>query len=381
MTQTILWPGTTVIGAGTLSQLPDQANTLGVSHLFALIDPGVPGLREKIEAAAGDLTLTISTGVVPNPDVASTDQVAAEYLASGPDCILGVGGGSALDMAKGIRILAGSPAGVSVGEYLGTRGNKRRPNPRLDEMPPMIAIPTTSGTGSEVTPWGVVTDHETKQKSGIGTNLIPNIAILDPKLTLTMPAKLTAATGMDALSHLIEAYVSTNTNPTLDPLILHGIGLIGRYLPIAVAEPNNLEAREAMLEASMLGGVALSSNWLGACHSLAHQLSTFADMHHGLSCAIMLPPQMRWSVPHAVERYAAIAIALADEQATAEDAPDLVHQLNVDLGLPTTLSACGVTADQIPTLAEYAYKDLNWWTNPIRPSGAADMAAIYEIVL
>lgn len=380
MTQTILWPGTTLIGADTLSQLQAQAAALGVSHLFALIDPGVPGLREKIETAADGLTLTISTDVVSNPDAASTDSVAAAYQASGADCILGVGGGSALDMAKGIRILAGSPAGVSVAEYLSVLGDKRRPNPRLDEMPPMIAIPTTSGTGSEVTPWGVVTDEATKQKAGIGTNLIPNVAILDPVLTLSLPAHLTAATGMDALSHLVEAYVSTNTNRTLDPLILRGIDLIGRYLRTAVAEPDSIEARTAMLEASMLGGVALSSNWLGACHSLAHQLSTFADMHHGLACALMLPPQMRWSVPHARDRYAEVAVALSDEAATADDAPDLVHQLNVDIGLPTTLSACGVTADLLPTLAEYAYKDLNWWTNPIQPSGAADMADRKSVV-
>ena len=147
----------------------------------------------------------------------------------------------------------------------------------------MFAIPTTAGTGSEVTPWGVITNHASHQKAGIGgVNLLPTVALVDPELTLDLPPFLTAATGMDALSHLVEAYVSTNRNPILDALILRGIRLVGQSLPSAVHEPHNRPARSNVMEASMLGGIALSSNWLGACHSLAHQLSTFADMHHGV---------------------------------------------------------------------------------------------------
>lgn len=378
--QTILWPGITLFGDGALAQLPAQIEALGVTHLFALIDGGVPNLADAVMQAAGDATLTVYDTIVPNPDAAAVDAAGAAFKASGADAILAAGGGSALDTAKGVRLLAASPDGVSVAAYLSTLGDQRRPNPRLSDMPPMIAIPTTSGTGSEVTPWGVVTDHTTQQKAGVGTNLIPEVAILDPQLTLTLPSHLTAATGMDALSHLIEAYVSTNAQPMLDPLILRGIDLIGRYLRVAVAEPSNLEARSALLEASMLGGVALSSNWLGACHSLAHQLSTFADMHHGLACAIMLPPQMAWSVPHAEARYAEVAFALADENASAQDAPKLVDQLNRDIGLPTRLSACGVTAEQLPTLAAFSFKDLNWWTNPIQPTSSAEMLTLYEAV-
>lgn len=369
--QTILWPGVTIFGAGALAHLAEQVGELGKKHLFVLIDPGVGRISADITSALNGTNIQTTTfdDVIGNPDAKHVDAAYAAYQACGADCIVGVGGGSALDMAKGVRILAGSPDGVSVAAYLSTLGDQRRPNPKLSEMPPMIAIPTTSGTGSEVTPWGVVTDKKTQQKAGIGTNLIPNVALLDPHLTVSLPAHLTAATGMDALSHLIEAYVSTNAQKLLDPLILQGIALIGQHLRTAVAEPENLEARAAMLEASMLGGVALSSNWLGAAHSLAHQLSTFCDIHHGLACSLMLPPQMRFSHDYAAERYAEVAYALAGEQ-DGTKAGDLVEQLAKDINLPIRLSDCGVQEEQIGTLAEFAFKDLNWWTNPIQPTEA-----------
>ncbi len=367
--QTILWPGTTIFGVGALAHLADQVGVLDKTHLFVLIDPGVRDISADITSALARTAIQITyfDDVIGNPDAKHVDAAYAAYRACGADCIVGVGGGSALDMAKGVRILAGSPDGVSVAEYLSTLGENRRPNPSLAAMPPMIAVPTTSGTGSEVTPWGVVTDKETQQKAGIGTNLIPNVALLDPQLTVSLPSHLTAATGMDALSHLIEAYVSTNAQKTLDPLILQGIALIGQHLRTAVAEADNLGARAAMLEASMLGGVALSSNWLGAAHSLAHQLSTFCDIHHGLACSLMLPPQMRFSHDWAAERYAEVAFALAGER-DGTKAGDLVEALAADIGLPTRLSACGVQEDQIETLAAFAFKDLNWWTNPIQPT-------------
>lgn len=376
--QTIVWPGVTIFGENAVAQLGTQVQTLAKSHIFVLIDPGVRSISDLLDAAIADMTIqaTYFDDVVGNPDAAHVDAAYAAYRDCGADCIVGVGGGSALDMAKGVKILAGSPEGVSVAEYLSTLKEKRRPNPAFHEMPPMVAIPTTSGTGSEVTPWGVVTDKEAQQKAGVGTNLIPDVALLDPHLTVSLPPHLTAATGMDALSHLIEAYVSTNAQKMLDPLILQGIKLIGENLRTAVGEPNNIAAREAMLEASMLGGVALSSNWLGAAHSLAHQLSTFCDIHHGLACSLMLPPQMRWSHSGAPERYADVAYALTGETGIA--AAYAVEQLAKDINLPIRLSDCGVTADQIDTLSEFAFIDLNWWTNPIQPESAADLKVLYE---
>ncbi|MCB0034233.1 MAG: iron-containing alcohol dehydrogenase, partial [Anaerolineales bacterium] len=370
-------------GFGTANQTVAQAQSVGATHLFVMVDPGVLSLLDAVTDSlqASGIAYTVYDKIIGNPDVAHTDAAAAAFRASGADTLLGIGGGSALDMAKGVRVLAGAPEDASSADFMSTNPNGR-PTPPTHKLPPMIAMPTTAGTGSEVTPWGVVTDHKTQQKTGIGgVNVIPTIAIIDPELTYGLPPFLTAATGMDALSHLIEAYVSTNRNPILDSLILRGIRLISQHLRTAVAEPHHSEARMAMMEAAMLGGIAISSNWLGACHSLAHQLSTFADMHHGLACAIMLPPQMRFTSPHpqAIERYADIAHALDPDEVDAEVAADLVDELIADIGLPLRLSEAGVQEGLIGTMAEYAMKDLNWTTNP-RPTTAEDMEAMYRAV-
>jgi alcohol dehydrogenase len=199
---------------------------------------------------------------------------------------------------------------------------------------------------------------------------------------MTLPAHLTAATGMDALSHLIEAYVSTNHNPVLDPMILYGIELAGRSLRTAVARGDNRQARSDMLQASMIGGIAISSKWLGACHSLAHPLSSLADVHHGLACGIMLPHQMAYSLPGALERYADVAAALGyagkgSLRKRAKGAVTAVRDLMTDIGLPTTLCDADVDETLIPALAKAAYVDLNWWTNP-RTVSEAVMADLYR---
>lgn len=376
------WPGRVVLGAGAAAHTGAQAHSLGIRHAFVVLDPGIRPLLDAIgqSLTAAGVAYTVFDKVIGNPDVAHTDAAAVAYRASGADGIIGLGGGSALDMAKGVRMLAGVAAEHSSAAYMSTRAD-RLPTPPTHTLPPLIAIPTTAGTGSEVTPWGVVTDHDTQQKAGIGgVNLIPSVAICDPQLTVGLPPFLTAATGMDALSHLIEAYVSTNVNPLLDSLILRGIRLVAEHLPTAVARPTHLPARHALMEAALLGGIAISSNWLGGCHSLAHQLSTFANVHHGLACAMMLPPHMRFSASAAEARYVDIASALQPVAQGTAEAAELVHQLNITLGLPTQLSAVGVTADLIPPMAAHAIRDLNWTTNP-RPMTEADMAALYQAVL
>jgi alcohol dehydrogenase class IV len=230
----------------------------------------------------------------------------------------------------------------------------------------------------------VITDPAEKFKFGVGgPRSVPDLALVDPDLMRSMPAFLSAATGMDALSHCIEAFVSTNQHPILDPLILHGIALIARNLPIAVARGDNGEARQAMAQAALIGGMAISSKWLGACHSLAHQLSGFANVQHGLANSIMLPHQMRYSLPGAIEQYAAVAAALGVPQVgstrqRAEAAADAVAQLAQDVGLPARLRDVGVDEALIPEMARYAYTvDLNWWTNPRTVSEAA-LAGIYR---
>lgn len=387
---TYLWPGNTRFGFGAVALAGQEAQRLGASHAFILTDPGVhaAGLVEPVVASlsAAGIAHTLYTHCPPNPDVASVDAAAADFRACGADLVIGLGGGSPMDAGKAVRELAGGPPGASIAEYALLLRDKARPVPAVGDMPPMIGIPTTAGTGAEVTPWGLITDLDNMQKKGIGgPNLIPTAALIDPELTLGLPARLTAATGMDALSHCIEAYVSTNTGPVaLDPLILYGIDLLARFLPVAVHQPADHEARENVMLGALIGGIAISSRWLGAAHSLAHQLSTFADVHHGLACSLMLPCQMEFSLPGALDRYARVAGALDPALGTAgtthqraENAVAAVRRLVADVGLPTRLRDVGVAEAIIPEMTRHAYIDLNWTTNP-RPVTPDDLEAMFR---
>ena len=384
-----LMPGNVRFGFGAVRLAGQEATRLGAAHAFIITDPGVvaAGLTEAVVAAlsAAGIAHTLYAHCPPNPDIDSVDAATAAFRAAGADLLVGLGGGSPLDGAKATRAAAGGPPEASIAEYALALRSKARPVPLVRDMPPMIAIPTTAGTGAEVTPWAILTDVSNMQKKSIGgANLIPSVALIDPELTVGLPPRLTAATGMDALSHCIEAYVSTNTAPSaIDPMILHGIRLIARHLPAAVAHPGDHEAREAVMLGAMIGGIAISSRWLGAAHALAHQLSTFANVHHGLACSLMLPHQMAFSLPAAVERYGRIAaaldpslVAITDHQA-AEYAVEGVCRLVEAVGLPTRLRDVGVTEAMIPELTKHARVDLNWATNP-RPVSEEDLAEMYR---
>jgi alcohol dehydrogenase class IV len=386
---TYLWPGQTHFGFGAVDLLGREGQSLSARRVFILADPGViaANLLAPITASleAAKLPYVIYDRVEANPSIASVDAAAAAFRESGADLLVGVGGGSSLDTAKAVKLLAGGPAKASIWEYALMLGEERRPYPRSTQMPPYIAIPTTAGTGAEVTPWAVITHPEKQLKFGIGNHLtIPNTALVDPQLTLTLSPRLTAATGMDALAHLIEAYVSTNHNPILDPMILYGIELIGRNVRTTVTNGSDRAARQAMLQASLIGGIAISSKWLGACHSLAHPLSSLAHLHHGLACAMMLPHQMAYSLSGAPEKYAAVGRALdsahapdGDIDQQAQHAVEAVQALSADLGLPARLREVDVTEAMLPQLARAAYADLNWGTNP-RSVSEAVMEQLYR---
>jgi alcohol dehydrogenase len=368
-----IWPGQVHMGFGAARRVGAEARAEGARHVFIIADPGVvaAGLLEPAleSLRAAEVGYDVHDQVVPNPDTASVDAAAAAFRTSGAELIVGIGGGSALDTAKGARLVAGGPPEGRVAEYAYRLGDRARPHPK--HLPPYIAIPTTAGTGAEVTPWALITNLEEKFKFGVGgPRSVPTMALIDPELMLTLPPFLTAATGMDALTHCIEAYVSTNDNPALDPMILFGIELVARSLPVAVAQSGNRAARHDMAQAAYVGGVAISSKWLGACHSLAHQLSSFADVQHGLANAIMLPHQMAYSLTGAIERYARVGRALGAPPVgslrhQAEGAIEAVRRLSRDVGLPERLRDAGVREDVIPAMARHAYTvDLNWWTNP-----------------
>jgi alcohol dehydrogenase class IV len=380
---TYTWPGETHFGFGAARLVGQEAKAREASRAFIITDPGITaaGLLEPIETSlkATGLPYLVYDRVIPNPDTESVDATGQAFRESGADLIIGIGGGSGLDMAKAVRLLAGGPPEAHISEYAVLLGDQARPLPQPYPMPPMIAIPTTAGTGSEVTPWAVITDKANKYKFGVGGPVtLPTVALIDPDLTLTLPPSLTAATGLDALSHLIEAYVSIRDNPALDPMILYGIELVGRSLRIAVAQGTNQAARHDMALAAMMGGIAISSKWLGACHSLAHQLSSLADVHHGLAIALMLPHQMAYSLVGATARYARIGDALdqlppgqGSVRQRAQRTVEAVRELVSDIGLPARLREVGVTEDMIPSMAKFAYLDLNWTTNPRAVSEAA----------
>jgi len=374
---TTILPRQVEFGFGAVERVGEAVNTLGAKSVFIVADPGVitAGLVEPIAASlkAAKLSYVVYDKVVPNPDTQSVDAAVGVFADSSADLIIGIGGGSGLDTAKAVSLVAGGPPQGCVAEYSSFLDEASRPIPATKNLPPVIAIPTTAGTGSEVTPWAIITDTGAKCKFGVGggSATVPSVALVDPELTLTLPPFLTAATGMDALSHCIEAYVSTNENPMLDPMILYGIELIGRSLRLAVAQGENHDARRDVMLGSLIGGIGITSKWLGACHALAHPLSSLAGIQHGIANALMLPHQMAYSLPAALDRYARIAGVLNTPKAVggtvrqqAEQAVEAVRKLAGDIGLPDHLRDVGVTPEMIPELAAGAYRDRNWPSNP-----------------
>jgi alcohol dehydrogenase class IV len=244
------------------------------------------------------------------------------------------------------------------------------------DVPPVIAIPTTAGTGSEVGRAAVLTVESTSRKTVVfSPHLLPKVAILDPELTRSMPAKTTAATGFDALTHCIEAYLALGDHPMADAIALSGIDLISNHLETAVRDGNDLDARGAMMKAAMMGAVAFQKG-LGACHSLAHPLSSDCGLHHGLANALCLPAVLDFNESAALERVMHVALLLggsADEGGCST----AVRELRRKIGLPEGLAAVGVRAEQLAALADKAIDDACHRENP-RPCTRDDLLTLYQ---
>jgi alcohol dehydrogenase class IV len=332
----------------------------------------LPPIQKSLEEAK--ISYQIFDRVEPNPSDRTIMEGVQLFKKTGCDVILGVGGGSPLDASKAIQIMASHPGEIH--EYYGPAAASKITLPR----PYLIAVPTTSGTGSEVSRGAVITNTQTNTKSVIRTGP-STLALLDPEMTLTLPPMLTAATGMDALSHHIEACVSNVYQPVCTALALEGIRLVSRSLKKAVEKGDDLDARTDMAVASMMGALAFQKG-LGAVHSLAHQLSTEADVHHGVANAIMLPHVMRYNLPNAQEELVQIARALGekvDNLSPAEAAQQAcagVSRLSSSIGLPSRLRDVGVKENQIPVMAEKAMGD---WCHPFNPRACSkdDMMALF----
>ena len=279
------------------------------------------------------------------------------------DLIVSVGGGSAHDCAKGIGLLAGN--GGNIRDFAGLDMSKK-------PMPPMIAVNTTSGTASEMTRFCIITNTETKVKMAIvDWRVTPNVSINDTEHMMKMPRGLTAATGMDALTHAVEAYVSTIATALTDECALKAIRLIARYLPAAVANGENTRAREAMTYAQFLAGMAFNNASLGYVHAMAHQLGGFYDLPHGVCNAILLPHVQRFNMISNMKRFADIAVAMGESieglsvRAAAEKAIDAIVQLSKDISIPAGLNELNVKEKDFEVMAKNAMADACSLTNPV----------------
>jgi alcohol dehydrogenase class IV len=380
MAKLSIWsfPTRVIFGVGAVRETGNEAKRLGVSKALLVADKGVAsaGLLRPVEESLVKAGIAVTTfvDVDPNPVEKNVHEGVRAFRESGSQLIVAVGGGSPLDVGKIIRLKA--RPGVHerpLVEYDDATGGDEH---ITANVPPMLALPTTAGTGSEVGRSGVVILEANQRKTVIfSPYLMVNAAILDPELTLTMPARTTAATGFDALTHCLEAYVSLGDHPMADAIALGGLQLVSQHLARAVSSPSDLEARGAMMKAAMMGAVAFQKG-LGACHSLAHPLSNICGLHHGLANALCLPAVVEWNGQVAELRLAEVARALGAEPTSRALAARL-RDLRREIGLPTSLGAAGVKPEQLGALADGAIEDACHRLNP-RPCTRGDLLALYE---
>ncbi|MFK7987658.1 MAG: iron-containing alcohol dehydrogenase [Sandaracinaceae bacterium] len=383
MTTVWSFPTRVVFGEGTASETGSEARRLGAKSALIVTDRGVAdaGLADEVARAlekAGVVSATFAD-VTTNPTEAEVHAATQAFKDHKADVVVAVGGGAPLDVAKLVRLAA--THNLPLAEYDDAIGGDAK---ITQPMPPMIALPTTAGTGSEVGRSGVVTIAETNVKTVVfSPRLIPDVAILDPALTFSLPATLTASTGFDALTHNIEAYCSKGDHPMADAIALEGIELIAKHLVKAVEEPRDVEARGAMLKASMMGAVAFQKG-LGVCHSLAHPLGAELGMHHGLANALCLPAVLDFNRTTVTRRIARIARILGvkgnDLETLAFECSGKVRAFRKQIGLPSGLGEAGVTEEQVAPLAPLAQADGCHAMNP-RACTQEDMLALYRASL
>jgi len=382
MISTWSFPNRIVFGAGAMGQLAPSVKGLAIRRPLVVSDPGVAacGLLERVTdpLRAVGVECAVFDRVEGNPTEASVYPGVEIYRGQQCDGIVALGGGSAIDAAKAIRLKTTHDLPLEDYDDLKNGGDLITFN-----GPPLVAIPTTAGTGSEVGRSTVITLKATGRKTVIfSPHLLPNIAIADPEITFGLPPHLTAATGMDALTHNLEAYLALGYHPMCDAIALKGVELVHRNLPLAVRDGRNLEARTGMMAAAIMGAVAFQKG-LGTVHSLAHPLSTVAGMHHGLTNAILLPHVMRFNLSAAGKRLADLAVALGvDTQGVAMDsaaqaAVAAIERLNTEIGIPARLRDAGVREEMILVMVPLAMEDGCRLLNP-RPTSREDMEMLYR---
>ena len=375
-------PSVNLMGIGCHQEIGKRAKVLGMTKPLLVTDKGVvqAGMSEQICAllCAEGLKPIVFDETVPNPTDTNVAAGVEVYKKAGCDSLITLGGGSPHDCGKGIGLVVSN--GGTIHNYEGLDKSTK-------SLPPYIAVNTTSGTASEMTRFCIITDTSRKVKMAIvDWRVTPMLSVDDPELMVGMPPKLTAATGMDALTHAVEAYVSTIASPITDACALKAIELIASNLRPAVANGKDIAARDAMTYAEFLAGMAFNNASLGYVHAMAHQLGGFYDLPHGVCNAILLPHVERFNLIAKVDRFVAIAKAMGEPvdgfspRNAAERALEAIKQLSVDVGIPAGLRELGVKEKDFQLMAENAMKDACSFTNP-RVAKLQDIIQIYTDAL
>jgi choline dehydrogenase len=369
-------------GLGAISTLAGEVRDLGLKRPLIVTDPGLTraGLLERavVSLKASDIDYVVFDQVVPNPPIAMVDSAAALYRNERCDGLIGLGGGSSMDTAKAVGVVVSHGGSILDFEWAD-------PQPIKHRLPPTICVPTTAGTGSEVTLWAVITDNERGVKFNVGgTPLIGAwLALLDPELTFDLPPAITAGTGMDALAHAIECYTCAYAQPLPDSTALLAMEYVGRYLRVAFAQGHNVEARYKMSQAAMLGGLAYGTESAGAAHAMSQSAGgLYPKVPHGPFTARLLGPVMEYNFKGEPEKFARMAQALGEDTIglslwqAAEKAVEAVMRLTEDVEIPT-LQELGLKEAEIPRLAEMAYADPQTIGNP-RDLSVKNYEQIYQ---
>lgn len=351
-------PNLLIMGTGSIKQIGEEAKKLGSSKVLIVTDKVImsTGLINKVTKPLIDIGISfdINDEIVPEPPFEMLDEISEKIKNKGYDLFIGIGGGSVLDSTKMLAIMEKND--IDIREMIGTNNVPARGLP-------FILAPTTSGTGSEVTFNAIFTDVRTQVKQGIvSPYLLPDVAIVDAELAVTVPPHVTAATGMDALVHAVESYTAQRASELTDGIALHAIQLISRSIRAAVYNGKNIKAREDMAMGSLMAGISLGNAGVGAVHALAYPLGGKFKVPHGVANSLLLPYVMKYNAIANLEKFAQVAKALGEniEGLSLRDAAEVavrsMAKLSRDVGIPFTLSEVGVTENDIPALAEEASK-------------------------
>jgi lactaldehyde reductase len=355
-------------GPGARQVLPKEIARLGLHKAFVATDKDLIkfGVADKVldVLKAANIPYEVFSEIKPNPTVSNVKAGVKAFAESGADFILAIGGGSSIDTSKAIGIITNNPEFSDVVSLEGVADTKKK-------SVPVIALPTTAGTAAEVTINYVITDEENEKKMVcVDPNDIPAMAIVDAELMYTLPKGMTAATGLDALTHAIEGLITKGAWEMSDMFEIKAIEMITRNLETAVKEPSNAEARNGMAVAQYIAGMAFSNVGLGAVHGMAHPLGAIFDIPHGVANALLLPIVMEFNAPAALEKYVEIAKAMGvytkgmTNEEAAQAAVDAVKSLSKRVGIPQTLTEIGIKAEDLPRLAKAAYADVCTPGNP-----------------